>query len=113
LETHSDRQHGAVVWPPSRKTADAAHAFGADPLPDRVMQSMIPRGDQEPKTSQKNPAHKIYPYLLKDLAITRPNQVWCTDITYIKMQRGFLYLVAIMDWHSRKVLSWRLSNSSA
>lgn len=66
---------------------------------------------QEPKTSQKNPAHKIYPYLLKDLAITRPNQVWCTDITYIKMQRGFLYLVAIMDWHSRKVLSWRLSNT--
>ena len=66
---------------------------------------------QEPKTSQKNPAHKIYPYFLKDLAITRPNQVWCTDITYIKMQRGFLYLVAIMDWHSRKVLSWRLSNT--
>jgi len=66
---------------------------------------------QEPKTSQKHPAHKIYPYLLKDLAITRPNQVWCTDITYIKMKRGFLYLVAIMDWYSRKVLSWRLSNS--
>ena len=66
---------------------------------------------QEPKTSQKNPEHKIYPYLLKGLAITRPNQVWCTDITYIKMQRGFLYLVAIMDWHSRKVLSWRLSNT--
>jgi putative transposase len=49
--------------------------------------------------------------LLRDLAITRPNQVWCTDITYIPMRRGFLYLVAIMDWHSRKVLSWRLSNS--
>ena len=66
---------------------------------------------QEPKTSKKHPAHKIYPYLLKDLAITRSNQVWCTDITYIKMKRGFLYLVAIMDWHSRKVLSWRLSNT--
>lgn len=66
---------------------------------------------QEPKTSPKHPAHKIYPYLLRDLAITRPNQVWCTDITYIKMKRGFLYLVAIMDWYSRKVLSWRLSNS--
>jgi putative transposase len=66
---------------------------------------------QEPKTSQKNPEHKVYPYLLKDLPITRPNQVWCTDITYIRMQRGFLYLVAIMDWHSRKVLSWRLSNT--
>ncbi|GAA6203202.1 hypothetical protein NBRC116599_44290 [Aquicoccus sp. SU-CL01552] len=66
---------------------------------------------QEPKTSQKHPEHKIYPYLLKGLAITRPNQVWCADISYIPMRRGFLYLVAIMDWYSRKVLSWRLSNS--
>ncbi len=66
---------------------------------------------QEPKTSKKHPAHKIYPYLLKDLPITRANQVWCTDITYIPMRRGFLYLVAIMDWYSRKILSWRLSNT--
>lgn len=66
---------------------------------------------QEPKTSKKHPEHKIYLYLLKDLPITRPNQVWCADITYIPMRRGFLYLVAVMDWHSRKVLSWRLSNS--
>lgn len=66
---------------------------------------------QEPNTSKKNPAHKIYPYLLKRLAITRPNQVWCADITYIRMERGFLYLVAIMDWYSRKVLAWRLSNT--
>lgn len=66
---------------------------------------------QEPNTSKKHPQHKIYPYLLRGLAITRPNQVWCVDITYIPMQRGFLYLVAIMDWYSRKVLSWRLSNS--
>ena len=68
---------------------------------------------QDPNTSKTNPAHKIYPCLLKDPAITRPNQVWCTDITYIRMERGFLYLVAVMDWYSRKVLSWRLSNSSA
>lgn len=66
---------------------------------------------QEPKTSKKHPEHKIYPYLLKDLPIARPNQVWCADISYIPMRRGFLYHVAIMDWHSRKVLSWRLSNS--
>lgn len=66
---------------------------------------------QEPKTSKKHLAHKIYPYLLRELAITRPNQVWCTDITYIPMRHGFLYLVAVMDWYSRKVLSWRLSNS--
>jgi len=66
---------------------------------------------QEPNTSRKHPQHKVYPYLLKGLAITRSNQVWCVDITYIAMQRGFLYLVAIMDWYSRKVLAWRLSNS--
>lgn len=66
---------------------------------------------QTPNTSKKHPQHKIYPYLLRELTIDRPNQVWCVDITYIPMQRGFLYLVAIMDWHSRKVLSWRLSNS--
>ena len=66
---------------------------------------------REPNTSKKHPAHKIWPYLLKDLSIERPNQVWCVDITYIPMRRGFLYLVAIMDWYSRKVLSWRLSNS--
>jgi transposase InsO family protein len=66
---------------------------------------------QEPKTSKKHPEHRIYPYLLKELSIARPNQVWCTDISYIPMRRGFLYLVAVMDWHSRKVLSWRLSNS--
>ena len=66
---------------------------------------------QTPNTSKKHPQHKIYPYLLRELPIARPNQVWCVDITYIPMHRGFLYLVAIMDWYSRKVLSWRLSNS--
>ncbi len=66
---------------------------------------------QRPRTSQPHPEHRIYPYLLRDLAITRPNQVWCTDVTYIPIRRGFLYLVAIMDWSSRKVLSWRLSNT--
>ncbi|OUS34531.1 hypothetical protein A9Q94_15635 [Rhodobacterales bacterium 56_14_T64] len=60
---------------------------------------------------KKHPQHKIYPYLLRDLTIDRPNQVWCVGITYIPMRRGFLYLVAIMDWYSRKELSWRLSNS--
>ena len=64
-----------------------------------------------PKTSKPHPEHKIYPYLLRDLVIDRPNQVWATDITYVPMHRGFMYLVAIMDWHSRKVLSWRVSNT--
>ena len=66
---------------------------------------------QKPRTSIPHLAHKRYPYLLRDLNITGPNQVWCADITYIHMRKGFLYLVAIMDWHSRKVLSWRLSNT--
>jgi putative transposase len=63
------------------------------------------------RTSQPAPGHKIYPYLLRKQAITRPNQVWAADITYIPMARGFLYLVAIMDWYSRYVLAWRLSNT--
>ncbi len=66
---------------------------------------------QQPKTTVPHPEHKKYPYLLRHLKIDRPNQVWCTDITYIPVQRGFFYLVAIMDWHSRKVLAWRLSNT--
>lgn len=61
--------------------------------------------------SAANAAHKKYPYLLKGLVIDRPNQVWCTDITYIRLSQGFVYLVAVMDWHSRFVLSWRLSNT--
>ena len=66
---------------------------------------------QKPRTSIPNLQHKIYPYLLRGLVIDRPNQVWCADITYIPMRKGFLYLVAIMDWATRKVLSWRLSNT--
>jgi putative transposase len=63
------------------------------------------------KTSRPHPAHKVYPYLFRNLTIDRPNQVWAADITYVPMSRGFMYLVAIMDWNSRKVLSWRLSNT--
>jgi putative transposase len=66
---------------------------------------------QKPKTGAPNPGHNRYPYLLRGLSIDRCNQVWCADITYLPMRKGFLYLVAIMDWHSRKVLSWRLSNT--
>jgi putative transposase len=66
---------------------------------------------QKPHTSKPCPEHRIYPYLLRDLVVDRPNRVWCADVTYIPMKRGFLYLVAVMDWASRKVLSWRLSNT--
>lgn len=65
----------------------------------------------KPNTSRAHPAHKKYPYLLRNLNIGRANQVWCADITYIPMRKGFLYCVAVMDWHSRKVLSFRLSNT--
>jgi putative transposase len=64
---------------------------------------------QKPNTSRPHPDHKVYPYLLRGLIIDRPNQVWCADITYIPMAEGFVYLVAVMDWFSRRVLAWRLS----
>ncbi|MFT9071712.1 IS3 family transposase [Gluconobacter potus] len=66
---------------------------------------------QKPRTTVPHLEHRTYPYLLRDLTIDRPNQVWCSDITYIPMRRGFLYLTAIMDWATRKVLAWRLSNT--
>ena len=66
---------------------------------------------QRPRTTVPHPRHQVYPYLLRDLPIERANQVWCADITYIPMLRGFLYLVAVMDWSSRKVLAWRVSNT--
>jgi putative transposase len=64
-----------------------------------------------PNTSRPHPQHQVYPYLLRGMAIERPNQVWSTDITYIRLARGFVYLVAVIDWYSRKVLAWRVSNT--
>ena len=64
-----------------------------------------------PNTSRSRPEHKVYPYLLRGVPIVRPNQVWSTDITYIRLAHGFVYLVAVIDWYSRRVLSWRISNS--
>jgi len=66
---------------------------------------------RKPRTSRRHDKHPIYPYLLRGLPIVRPNQVWASDITYIPMRRGFLYLVVLLDWYSRRVLSWRLSNT--
>jgi putative transposase len=65
----------------------------------------------KPRTSLKSRENKVYPYLLRGIEITRPNQVWCSDITYVPMRRGFAFLVVIMDWHSRAVLSWKISNT--
>ena len=78
----------------------------------RLMRAMGMRAIyRRPSTSRKAPEHRVYPYLLRNARITRPNQVWAADITYLPMARGFLYLVAVMDWYSRYVLSWRLSNT--
>lgn len=78
----------------------------------RLMQKMgLMAIYQKPNTSKPHPEHTIYPYLLRGIEIEYPNQVWCADVTYIPMRKGFLYLVAVMDWYSRKVLSWRLSNT--
>ncbi|GAC1547208.1 MAG: hypothetical protein NVS2B7_22810 [Herpetosiphon sp.] len=66
---------------------------------------------QRPRTTVPHPDHQVYPYLLREMVIDRPNQVWCADLTYIPMRRGFLYLIAVMDWSTRKVLSWRVSNT--
>jgi putative transposase len=71
------------------------------------LQAVVPG----PHTSRRHPEHRVYPYLLRDLTVRAPDEVWCADITYVPMKRGFLYLVAIMDWFSRYVLTWELSNS--
>lgn len=110
-----DEQHLKTPFYGSRQMRDHLIRLGFRVNRKRVQRLMKLMGlcaiYPKPRTSDPHPAHKIYPYLLRELAIARPNQVWCTDITYIPMKKGFFYLVAIMDWYSRKVLSWRLSNS--
>lgn len=110
-----DRQFLQTPWYGSRQMARWMQRQGYRCGRHRVRRLMRLMGlvaiYQTPNTSKKHPEHKVYPYLLKDMEIDRPNQVWCADITYIPMHRGFLYLVAIMDWFSRRVLSWRVSNS--
>lgn len=87
------------------------HKVG-DKLIRRLMRSMnLLAIYPKPRLSRKHPEHRIYPYLLKGLEIVRANQVWCADVTYIQLVKGFCYLVAIMDWYSRYVLSWRVSNT--
>lgn len=113
-----DKLHIQYPWMGSRSLRDQVNRCDEIDIVvnrkriQRLMRRMgIHSTAPKPNTSKPGKQHKIYPYLLKNLRIDRPNQVWATDITYIPMARGFLYLVAIMDWYSRKVLSWRLSNS--
>lgn len=110
-----DAIHLARPFLGSRRIVDALADDGVIVNRKRVQRLMRLMGIMAlyPKTRTTRPApgHRIYPYLLRGLTIDRPNQVWCADITYIPMARGFLYLVAVMDWYSRKVLAWRLSNT--
>ena len=102
-------------WYGSRQMARHLRRQGYEVGRMRVRRLMAKMGlapiYQKPRTTIPHPEHRAYKYLLRGLTIDRPNQVWCADITYIPMRRGFLYLVAVMDWATRKVLSWRLSNS--
>ncbi len=99
----------------SRKISHQLRAEGCTANRKRVQRLMRLMGLEalvpKPKTSEPHPEHVVYPYLLRGLKISRPDQVWATDITYIPMKAGFVYLVAIMDWYSRHVLSWRVSNT--
>ena len=116
-----DEQFLETPWYGSRQMARHLQRGGYTVSRKRVRRLMARMGlepiYQRPRTTIPHPGHRIYPYLLREMVIDRPNQVWCADITYIPMRRGFLYLVAVMDWSTRKVLScgcrtpWMLSSA--
>jgi putative transposase len=110
-----DAQFLETPWYGSRQMARHLRRDGHEVGRKRVWRLMAKMGlapiYQRPRTTVPHPEHRIYPYLLRGLVVDRPNQVWCADITYIPMRRGFLYLVAVMDWATRKVLAWRVSNT--
>jgi len=110
-----DEIHLKLPFFGSRKIRDVLQREGRRVNRKRIQRLMRLMGIRalypKRRTSLPGKGHKIYPYLLRDLPVVRPNQVWAADICYIPMARGFLYLVAVMDWYSRKVLSWRLSNT--
>jgi putative transposase len=115
LMTMIDKIHLSRPFLGVRRITDNLRDSGGATNHKRVYRLMKQMGIQaiypKPNTSKKHPKNKIYPYLLRGLTINQPNQVWATDITYVPMSSGFVYLTVIMDWYSRKVLSWRLSNS--
>ena len=110
-----DEQFLETPWYGSRQMARHLRRQGWSVGRKRIRRLMNKMGlvpiFQKPRTSTPSPEHKVHPYLLRGLAIVRPDQVWCADVTYIQMRRGFLYLVAIIDWASRAVLAFRLSNT--
>ena len=110
-----DQQFMETPWYGSRQMARHLRRHGHAAGRKRVRRLMAGMGlaavYQRPRTTVRHPQHRVWPYLLRGLVIDRPDQVWCADITYIPMRRGFLYLVAVMDWFSRRVLAWRLSDT--
>jgi len=110
-----DELHLDYPFAGSRMLRDLLKAEGHQVGRKRVARLMKKMGIEalyrKPNTSRRHASHPVYPYLLRNLAITQPNQVWAADITYIPMRRGFVYLFAVMDWASRRVLAWRLSNT--
>ena len=110
-----DELHLAYPFAGARMLRDllrrAGHAIGRRHVATLMRRMGIEAVYCTPRTSQRHPTHKVYPYLLRHLEVTRPNHVWAADITYIPMQRGFVYLFAVLDWASRRVLAWRLSNT--
>jgi putative transposase len=110
-----DRMHLEHPWAGARTLRDwlvrEGHAVGRKHVATLMRRMGIAAIYCKPNTSRRHPANPIYPYLLRNVSITRPNQVWAMDITSIPMARGFVYLAAVMDWATRRVLSWRVSNS--
>jgi putative transposase len=110
-----DKLYMEQPWMGSRSLANHLTTPEAPLGRDRARRLMLIMGIEslapQPGTSKRQPKHPVYPYLLRGMTIDKPNQVWATDITYLPMARGFMYLIAIMDWATRKVLSWRLSNT--
>jgi putative transposase len=110
-----DKLYMEQPWMGSRSLANHLTTPEAPLGRDRARRLMLVMGIEslapQPGTSKRQPKHPVYPYLLRGVTIDQPNQVWATDITYIPMARGFMYLIAIMDWATRRVLSWRLSNT--
>lgn len=115
LMNRIDRLHLDYPFAGSRMLRDLLCREGHEVGRKRVTSLMKVMGIEalyrKPKTTQRHPGHKVYPYLLRKLAVTRANQVWAMDITYIPMARGFVYLAAVVDWYSRRVLSWKLSTT--
>lgn len=115
LMNRIDRLHLELPFAGARMLRDLLRQEGHNVGRSRVSRLMKLMGIEalyrKPKTTRRHPEHKVFPYLLRNLSITRPNQVWAMDLTYIPMARGFIYLAAVVDWFSRRVLSWKVSTT--